>query len=96
LRRLARKSKGSGQARRLLALAEIYDGSSHGEAAQVGGVTLQSIRDWVLRFNSQGPEGLIDIKSPGSKLSDERRRALSQCLQRTIARDQLAPEVAAG
>lgn len=84
LRRLARKSKDSGQARRLLALAEIYDGSSRSEAAQVGGVSLQSVRDWVLRFNSQGPEGLIDIKPPGpeSKLDDEQRRALKEIVER--------------
>jgi transposase len=84
LRRLARKSKDSGQARRLLALAEIYDGGSRSEAALVGGVTLQSIRDWVLRFNSQGPEGLIDIKAPGPKpkLNDEQRRALKEIVER--------------
>jgi hypothetical protein len=40
LRRLARKSKDSGQGRRLLALAEIYDGGSRSEAALPGGVTL--------------------------------------------------------
>jgi transposase len=83
LRRLARKSKDSGQARRLLALAEIYDGGSRSEAARVGGVTLQSIRDWVLRFNSHGPERLIDIKAPGPKpkLSAKQRRALKEIVE---------------
>jgi len=42
------------QARRLLALAAIYEGASRTEAAKIGGVTLQIIRDWVLKFNAHG------------------------------------------
>ena len=38
------------QARRLLALAAIYDGMSRTEAARIGGVTVQIVRDWVVRF----------------------------------------------
>ena len=38
-------------------LAAIYDGGTRSEAARIGGVTLQIVRDWVLRFNAQGPEG---------------------------------------
>jgi putative transposase len=84
LRRLARGSSDSGQARRLLALAEIYDGGSRSAAARIGGATLQSIRDWVLRFNSQGPDGLIDIKAPGPKpkLNAKQRRALRAIVER--------------
>src|SRR5690348_11264430 len=72
LRRIARGSDDAGQVRRLLALAMIYEGGSRTEAAEVGGVTLQVVRDWVLRFNEQGPEGLIDRKAPGqpSRLND--------------------------
>ena len=72
LRRLARASKDAGQTRRLLALAVIYDGGRHGAAAEVGGVGLPVIRDWVLRFNAEGPGGLIDRKAPGrqTKLDD--------------------------
>ena len=83
LRRLARRSKDAGQARRLLALAEIYESGSRSEAARLGGVTLQSIRDWVLRFNSHGPEGLVAIKAPGpeSKLNDEQRHALKEIVE---------------
>ena len=49
-----------------------------GDAARVGGVTLQIVRDWVLRFNAEGPDGLISRKAPGkaSILNDEQRRAL--------------------
>jgi transposase len=83
LRLLARRSKDSGQARRLLALAEIYDGGTRGDAAVIGGVTLQSIRDWALRFNAHGAAGLIDIKAPGAtpKLNDAQRLALKQIVE---------------
>ena len=80
LRGLARASKDVGQTRRLLALAVIYDGGRRGAAAEVGGVGLQVIRDWVLRFNAEGPGGLIDRKAPGRqpKLDDSQRLALAQ------------------
>ena len=47
LRVIARKTKDGPQARRLLALAEIYDGATRTEAARLGGVTGQIVRDWV-------------------------------------------------
>src|SRR5262249_19182219 len=65
LRGLARRSKDGPQARRLLALAAIYDGATRTEAAKIGGVGLQIIRDWVLRFNARGPNALVNGKSPG-------------------------------
>ena len=75
---LAKATRDAGRSRRLLALAEIYDGGSRTKAARVGGVGLQTIRDWVMRFNARGPEGLIDGKAPGSpcKLNDALRDAL--------------------
>ena len=78
LRRLARKTKNANQSRRLLALAEIYDGSSRSDAARIGGVGLQIVRDWVIRFNARGPDALIDGKAPGQrpKLDDAQRQAL--------------------
>ncbi len=60
LRRLARRSKEAAQARRLLALAAIYDGGRPTEAARFGNVTLQIERDWMMRFNAEGPDGLRD------------------------------------
>ena len=83
LRQLARKSKSAGQARRLLALAEIYDGGSRTSAARIGGVGLQIVRDWVVRFNARGPEGLLDGKAPGreSLLNDAQRRALAEIVE---------------
>jgi transposase len=79
LRAIARKSKDGPQARRLLALAAIYDGASRTEAARIGGVTLQVVRDWVVKFNVHGPEGLIDRKPPGRspKLTNTHRAALA-------------------
>jgi hypothetical protein len=52
MRLIAKKAKDGPQARRLLALTGIYDGASRGEAATIGGVTPQVIRDWV----PPGPE----------------------------------------
>jgi transposase len=83
LRGLAKKTKDGPQARRLLALAVIYDGAPRTEAAKIGGVGLQIIRDWVLRFNARGPDGLLDGKSPGhpSKLNDIQRQAMARMIE---------------
>ena len=83
LRQLARRSKDAPQTRRLLALAVIYEGGSRTQAAEIGGVSLQTVRDWVLRFNVQGPDGLLDGKAPGqpSILSDAHRQRLSEMIE---------------
>jgi transposase len=77
---LAKRARDASQLRGLLALAEIYDGGSRGDAARIGDVGLQTVRDWVLRFNARGPEGLIDAKAPGQvpRLNEAQRRALVQ------------------
>lgn len=61
----------------------IYDGQTRSEAARHGGVSLQTIRDWVLRFNARGPEGLVDDKSTGAppRLNAEQRTALAQAVE---------------
>ena len=83
LRWLARTTKSANQTRRLLALAQIYDGGSRSEAAKIGGVTLQIVRDWVIRFNARGPDGLLDGKAPGkpSILDDAQRQALVETVE---------------
>ena len=83
LRVLAKATKDAAQGRRLLALAEIYDGGMRSDAARIGGVGLQTVRDWVLRFNARGPEGLIDGKAPGAepRLADAHRRALAAIVE---------------
>jgi len=84
LRRLARRSRDAAQARRLLALAAIYDGGSRTEAALLGDVTLQIVRDWVLRFNADGPDGLVDRRAAGPRplLTDAHRQALAAQIDR--------------
>ena len=67
LRALAKGSRDPVHVRRLLALAEIYDGGARSAGARIGGVGLQSIRDWVLRFNAGGPKALIDARTAGRK-----------------------------
>ena len=83
LRQIAKASKDAAQSRRLVALAEIYDGGTRSDGARVGGVGLQVIRDWVLRFNADGPNGLIDRKAsgPSPKLSREQCRALAKIVE---------------
>ena len=68
LRGLSKRTRDANQMRRLLALAEIYDGNSRGQAARIGGVGLQTMRDWVLRFNARG-------KAPGRRPSSTALRA---------------------
>ena len=83
LRRLAKASRDADQTRRLLALAAIYDGGSRGDAAEIGGVGLQTVRDWVLRFNAEGPEGLVNGKAPGGRplLGEVERAALHRVVE---------------
>jgi transposase len=83
LRELAKRSADAAQTRRLLALAAIYAGGSRTEAAQIGGVGLQTVRDWVLAFNAEGPSGLVNGKAPGNAplLNNERREALRQIVE---------------
>jgi transposase len=56
-RRLTKNSAGANQTRRLLALAVVYYGDWRSAAAELGGVTLQIVRDWAVRFNAKGPDG---------------------------------------
>lgn len=83
LRAVARRTKDAAQTRRLLALAAVYDGASRTAAALIGGVTLQIVRDWVVKFNASGPAGLIDRKPPGqpSRLDDTHRAALRAVIE---------------
>ena len=80
---MARGSRDAKQVRRLLAVAVILDGGTRTEAARVGGVGLQIVRDWVVRFNAEGPDGLIDRKAPGKAptLSVEQRTALARVVE---------------
>lgn len=83
LRQLARASRDAGQSRRLLAVAAIYEGGGRSEAALIGAVGLQTVRDWVMAFNASGPAGLIDRKAPGNapKLDVAQRQALARVIE---------------
>ncbi len=83
LRRLARTSRDAGPSRRRLALAAIYEGESRSQAARIGAVGLQTVRDWVPAFNAAGPDGLIERKTPGPgfKLDAAQRQALAAVIE---------------
>jgi transposase len=83
LRRLAARVKDAKQSRRLLSIAAVLDGMSRAEAARVGGMDRQTLRDWVHRFNAQGPEGLKDNRRRGNprRLSKAQLDALSEIVE---------------
>ena len=66
VRSLASRSDDADQVRRLLSIAAVYDGMSRADAARIGGMDRQSLRDWVHRFNAEGPAGLVGRKAPGA------------------------------
>ena len=67
LRALTRRSKNVNQSRRLLSLAAIGDGMDRCEAARIGGLDRQRLRDWVHRFNGVGSGGPRRQRDGGSK-----------------------------
>jgi transposase len=75
--------KDAGQARRLLAMAAVLDGASRQEAAKIGGMDRQILRDWVIRFNDQGPDGLINKLAPGApgKLTKQHKAFLARLVE---------------
>ncbi len=83
LRRLAAATKNANQSRRLLSLAAVLDGMSRTEAARLGGMDRQTLRDWVHRFNQHGPEGLKDTWSKGNppRLSAEQETELAHLVE---------------
>ena len=83
VRQLARRAKDSDQVRRLLAIAAVLDGASRAVAAKVGGMDRQTLRDWVIRYNNEGPEGLINIPSPGApaKLTAQHKTFLARIVE---------------
>jgi transposase len=65
LRRLARQETNGRVACRLLALANVLDGMSREDAAGRAGMDRQTLRDWVIRFNAEGVDGLRDRPKSG-------------------------------
>jgi transposase len=83
VRRVAQWVKDAAQARRLLAIAAVLDGSSREQAAKIGGMDRQTLRDWVIRFNDQGPDSLVNKLSPGApgKLTNEHKAFLARLVE---------------
>src|SRR5215472_1224693 len=83
VRELAKRSDDADQVRRLLALAAVYDGGLRSDGAEAGGVGLQTFCDWVLRFNADGPAGLVNGKAPGQapRLDQAQQGELAQLIE---------------
>lgn len=83
LRKLAKRSKDNRQARRLLSLAAVVEGMGREEAARIGGMDRQTLRDWVHRFNRLGPDGLLDVHGGGpvARLSAEQKITLAALVE---------------
>jgi transposase len=84
LRGLAKRCRDADQARRLLSLAAVVDGASRAEAARIGGMDRQTLRDWVHRFNEDGPDGLVNHAAPGAapKLTAAQQAELAALVER--------------
>ena len=80
LRGLAAKSRNAAQARRMLALAMVMEGTTRAEAARLSGMDRQTLRDWVHRYNEAGIEGLVSRVPPGAmpKLTTEQMNELRE------------------
>ena len=83
LRRLAKGSKDANQIRRLLLLAAVRDGMNREDAARMGGMDRQTLRDWVHRFNEAGPDGLLDHRASGGvpRLSASQKAELAAIVE---------------
>jgi hypothetical protein len=75
LRRLARREPDRRAALRLLAIANVRDGLSRAEAARLAGMERQALRDAVVRYNAEGPDGLHDRQKVGPARRAEPRAA---------------------
>src|SRR5271156_915777 len=83
VRQLAKSAGDADQARRLLAIAAVYDGMSREEAARLAGMDRQTLRDWVHRFNQEGADGLVNRAAPGNprRLTPEQEAALERIVE---------------
>ncbi len=78
LRALAVRTSDGSVVRRVLAVALVMEGHSRTEAAEWNGMTRQTLRDWVHRYNAAGVSGLGSRVSPGRPplLSDAQKAEL--------------------
>lgn len=83
LRHLAARTKDAKQSRRLLSIAAVLEGMSRGDAAGIGGMDRQTLRDWAHCFNEFGPAGLKDNRRRGNpkRLSLAQQAELAQIVE---------------
>lgn len=67
LRGQARRAQDGDQACRLVALALVLEGACRMAAARAGGMDRQTLRDWVIRYNEAGVDGLRDRPRSGRR-----------------------------
>ena len=69
------------------AIANVLDGMSRKAAAEAAGMDRQTLRDWVIRYNERGSEGLRDQPRSGRKprLNDGQQAALKAMILRVPA-----------
>ncbi len=83
LRKKARGEKNGRVSSRLFGIANILDGMSREQAATHAGMTRQTLRDWVLRYNERGIEGLKDrFVGPECKLTPEQEKEIETLVLR--------------
>ena len=83
VRGLARDADDADQARRLLSIAAVYEGMSRSDAARIGGMDRQTLRDWAHRFNAEGAAGLVNRTAPGNprRLTPEQEGELDRLVE---------------
>ena len=84
---LRRKARAQSDARvriRLLAIANVLDGMSRGEAAQSVGLSRNALHHWINRYNREGLEGLSDRPRCGRPTNLEAQKA-ERFKQRVVA-----------
>lgn len=89
LRGQARRAQDGDQACRLVALALVLEGACRMAAARAGGMDRQTLRDWVIRYNEAGVDGLRDRPRSG-----RRRRLNAEQLAELARLVEEGPDVA--
>jgi transposase len=85
LRRAAAREREAPASRRMLALALVLEGHSRTDAARAAGMDRQTLRDWVHRYNIEGPAGLRDRvgeTGPKPRLSPEQEAMVAEWVRR--------------
>lgn len=78
LRALARQEKNGRVSSRMVAIANALDGMTRLAASRSAGMDRQTLRDWVVRYNTGGIDGLYDQPKGHNpeKLSDSEQAVL--------------------